>query len=147
MPFVVLFFDSLFFVQSDFGMDVSGSSHALVVAAPAARAPSTVRRTSRPSATARRKNLASAAVTPGLSKNRTRVVRSLNDRKLMNWLRQSIIKLEAEVKTKQATIDELHARPAPSTEREMYLLSEIELIGRQFESEYSILCLCLTVTL
>ena len=79
-------------------MDVSGSSHDLVVAAPAARASSAVRRAKRPSTTARRKSLTAVAATPGLSKNRTRVVRSLNDRKLMNWLRQSIIKLEAEVK-------------------------------------------------
>ena len=137
----MLSIDSLFFVQSDFGMDVSGASHALVVATPA------VRRTRRSSATARRKSLTAVVVTPGPLRNRTRAVRSLNDRKLMNWLRQSIIKLEAEVKAKQVTIDELHARPAPSTEREMYLLSEIELIGRQFESEYSTLCLFLSVTL
>ena len=58
--------------------------------------------------------------------------------------RSTIIRLEAEIKAKQATIDELHARPAPSTEREMYLLSEIEMIGRQFESEYSTLCRFLT---
>ena len=138
MPFAFPFFDSLFFVQSDFGMDVSGSSHDLVVAAPAARASSAVRRTSRPSATARRRTLTSTAATSGSSSNRTRAVRSLNDRKLITWMRQSIVKLEEVVKTQQAKIDELNARPAPSTEREMYLLSEIELIGRQFESEYSI---------
>ena len=119
-------------------MDVSGSSHDLVVAAPAARASSAVRRTSRTSATARRRTLTSTAATPSSSSNRTRAVRSLNDRKLINWMRQSIVKLEEVVKTKQSKIDELNARPAPSTEREMYLLSEIELIGRQFESEYSI---------
>ena len=94
----MLFIDSLFFVQSDFGMDVSGASHALVVAALAARTSSAVRRARRPSATARRKSLTAVTVIPGPSKNRTRVVRSLNDRKLMNWLRQSIIKLEEEVK-------------------------------------------------
>ena len=111
-------------------MDVSGSSHDLVVAAPAARASSAVRRTSCRSATARRRTLTSTAATPGSSSNRTRVVRSLNDRKLINWMRQSIVKLEEVVKTKQSKIDELNARPAPSTEREMYQLSEIELIGR-----------------
>ena len=81
------------------------------------------------------------------SGNRVRSVRSRNDSKLINWMRQTIIRLEAEIKAKQATIDELHARPAPSTEREMYLLSEIEMIGRQFESEYSTLCLFLAATL
>ena len=119
-------------------MDVSGSSHDLVVAAPAARASSAIRRTSRLSATVRRVTCASTTAIPGSSSNRTRAVRSLNDRKLINWMPHSIVKLEEVVKTKQAKIDELNARPAPSTEREMYLLSEIELIGRQFESEYSI---------
>ena len=84
VPFVFPFFDSLFFVQSDFGMDVSGLSHDLVVAAPAARASSAARRTSRPSATARRRTLTSTAATPGSSSNRTRAVRSLNDQKLIN---------------------------------------------------------------
>ena len=49
------FFDSLSFIHSDFGMDVSGSSHALVVAAPAAQASSASRRTTHPSTTARRR--------------------------------------------------------------------------------------------
>ena len=120
-------------------MDVSGSSHDLVVAAPAVRASSAVKRTSRLAATVRRVTRASTAATPGSSGNRARAVRSLNDRKLINWMRQSIVKLEAGVKAKQAKIDELNARPTPSTEREMYLLSEIELIGRQFESEYSVI--------
>ena len=128
-------------------MDVSGSSHDLVVAAPAARASSAVRRTGRPSATVRRVTRASTNATPGSSSNRARAVRSLNDRKLINWMRQSIVKLEEVVKTKQAKIDELNARPAPSTEREMYLLSEIELIGRQFEIKYSITRLFFTVHL
>ena len=135
--FVFPFFDSLSFIQSAFGMDVSGSSHALVVAAPAARASIASRRTARPSTTARHRVRSSTAVTPGLSINRARAVRSLNDQKLITWMRQSIIKLEEAVKSKQAKIDELRARPAPSTEREMYLLSEIEMIGRQLESEYS----------
>ena len=81
-------------------MDVSGASHALMVAPPATRASSTVRRAKRSSATAGRKSLTAVVATPGPSKSRTRVVRSLNDRKLMNWLRQSIIKLEAEIKAK-----------------------------------------------
>ena len=119
-------------------MDVSGSSHALVTAAPTARASTASKRTARPSTTARRRVCPSTAATPRSSINRTRAVCSLNDRKLITWMRQSIIKLEEAVKSKQAKIDELNARPAPSTEREMYLLSEIELIGRLFESEYSI---------
>ena len=51
-------------------------------------------------------------------------------------MRQRIIDLEKVVKTKQAEIDKLKARPAPSFERELCLLSKIKLIGRQLESEY-----------
>ena len=128
-------------------MDVSGSSHDLVVAAPAVRASAAIKRTSRLARTVRRVARASPAATSGSSGNRVRSVRSRNDSKLINWMRQSIVKLEADVKSKQAKIDELNARPAPSTEREMYLLSEIEMIGRQFESEYSLVWLLLTVHL
>ena len=110
-------------------MDVSGSSQALVIAAPTVRASTAARRTTYPSTSARRRVRSSTALTSGLSTQRPRVVRSRNDQKLITWMRQCIINLEKVVKTKQAKIGELNARPAPSTEREMYLLSEIELIG------------------
>ena len=137
VPFTFPFFDSLSFIQSDFGLDVSGLSQALVIAAPTARASTSARRTTYPSTSARRRVRSSTTATSGSLTQRTRVVRSRNDQKLITWIRQCIINLEKVVKTKQAKIDELNARPAPSTERELYLLSEIELIGRQFESEYS----------
>ena len=147
MRLCILLFDSLLFIHSDFGMDVTASSHELVIAAPPVRTSAVVKRTSRLTGVVWRVVRASPSEASGSSGNRVRSVRSRNDSKLINWMRQTIIKLEAEVKTKQAKIDELHARPAPSTEREMYLLSEIEMIGRQFESEYSTLCLFLAVTL
>ena len=128
-------------------MDVSGSSHELVVATPPVLPSVAVKRTSRLSGIIRRVARASPAAASRSSGNRVRSIRSRNDQKLINWMRQTIIKLEAEVKTKQAKIDELNARPAPFTEREMYLLSEIELIDRQFESEYSPVWLLLTVHL
>ena len=87
VPFVFPFFDSLLFVQSDFGMDLSGSSHDLVTAAPTARASTASRRTSHPSTTARRRTRTSTAAASGLSNNRVRAVRSLNDRKLITWMR------------------------------------------------------------
>ena len=110
---VLLSFDPLPFTQSDFGMDVGRSSQALVIAAPAV-----------------------TTVAPKLSTRRTRVTRSRNDQRMITWMRQRIIDLEKFMKTKQAEVDKLKARPTSSTERELYLLSEIELIGRQFESEY-----------
>ena len=147
MCLCILLFDFLLLIQNDFGMDVNASSHELVVAAPPIRVSAAVKRTRRLAGLVRRVNRTSPAVASASSGNRARSVRSRNDSKLINWMRQTIIRLEAEVKTKQAKIDELNARPAPSTEREMYLLSEIEMIGRQFESEYSPVCLLLTVPL
>ena len=123
-------FDSLSFAQSDFGMDVSGSSRALVISAPTARASTAATCNAR----------ASTAATPRLSTRRTRVTRSRNDQRMIMWMRQHIIDLEKVVKTEQAEIDKLKARPAPSSERELYLLSEIELIGQQLESEYLEAC-------
>ena len=134
--FTFPFLDSLSFTQSDFGMDVSGSSRALVIAAPTARALTAAMRTARTSSASKRTARSATAAAPGLSTRRNRVVRSRNDQKMITWMRQCIVNLEKVVKTKQAKIDELNARPAPSSKRELYLLSEIELIGRQFESEY-----------
>ena len=116
-------------------MDITASSRELVVAPPRTRSSAAIKSTSRLAGVVHRVSESSL--------NRVRSVRSRNDSKLINWMRQTIIRLEAEIKEKQAIIDELHARPAPSTEREMYLLSEIEMIGRQFESEYSTHCLFL----
>ena len=73
---------------------------------------------------------AATAGTPRMSTSRTRVTRSRNDQRMITWMRQHIIDLEKLMKTKQAEIDKMKARPAPSTERELYLLSEIELISR-----------------
>ena len=44
------------------------------------------------------------------------------------------------MKAKQAELDKLKAWSAPSTQRELYLLSEIELISRQLDSEYLSTC-------
>ena len=114
-------FDSLFFAHSDFGMEVSGSSRALVIAAPTARASTAATRTAR----------TLTAATPKFSTRRTRVTHSCNDQWMITWMRQCIINLDKIVKTKHAKIDELNARPVPSSKRKLYLLSEIELIGRQ----------------
>ena len=92
---------------------------------------------SQPSATAAR---AATAATPRMSTRRTRLTRSRNDQRMITWMRQRIIDLEKLMKTKQAEIDKMKARPAPSTERELYLLSEIELISQQLDSEYLETC-------
>ena len=120
VSFSFLSFDSLPLTQSDFGMDVGGPRQPSATVAPAARAVT--------------------AATPRMSTRRTRVTRSRNDQRMITWMRQCIIDLEKLMKTKQAEIDKMKARPAPSTERELYLLSEIELISRQLDSEYLETC-------
>ena len=77
--FAFPFLDSLSFTQSDFGMDVSGSSRALVIAVPTARASTAARRTARTSSSSKRTARSSTAATPELLIRRTRVVRSRND--------------------------------------------------------------------
>ena len=96
-------------------MDVGGPSQPSATTAPAARA--------------------ATAATPRMSTRHTRVTRNRNDQRMITWMRQRIIDLKKLMKTKQTEIDKLKARPALSTEHELYLLSEIELIGRQLESE------------
>ena len=81
--FTFSFLDSLSFTQSDFGMDVSGSSRALVIPAPTARASIVARHTAHISSASKRTACSSTAVTPGLSTRRTHVVRSRNDQKMI----------------------------------------------------------------
>ena len=116
----LLSFDSLPFTQSAFGMDVGGSNQPIATAALAAHT--------------------ATAATPRLLTRYSHVTRSQNDQRMIMWMRQRIIDLEKLMKTKQTEIDKLKARPAPSTERELYLLSETELISPQLESEYLEIC-------
>ena len=109
-PSFLLAFDSLLLKQTDVGMDAGGPSQP---------------DTPTSSVAARR-----------MSSRCSRVTRSRNDQRIIVWMRQRIVDLEKLMKAKQAELDQLKARPAPSTERELYLLNEIELISRQLDSEY-----------
>jgi len=61
--------------------------------------------------------------------------RSRNDQRIISWMRNRIVELEKKLKDSQRELDQLRARPAPSTEREQYLLSEMDLICRQLECQ------------
>ena len=68
---------------------------------------------------------------------RLHITQSRYNQKIISWMRQHIVDLEKSMKVKQAELDQPRVRPAPSTEHELYVLSEMELIYRQLESEYS----------
>ena len=106
-----LAFDSLPLKQTDMGMDSGGADRPEALTAP--------------------------AVTHRMASRHPRVTRSRNDQKLISWMRQQIVDLEKLMKAKQVELDHLRTRLAPSTERELYLLSKMELIYLQLESECS----------
>ena len=60
-----------------------------------------------------------------------------NDNKVNGYTRNRIGKLEQELRSAQSELDILRARPAPATQREDYVLGEMELVNRQLECKYS----------
>ena len=53
----------------------------------------------------------------------------------MSWMKTRIVNLERELKDVRAELDVERARSAPSSEREDYLIGELDLINRQLECE------------
>ena len=51
----------------------------------------------------------------------------------MSYMKTRIMKLEKELKDAHGELDALKSRPAPSSEREDYLIGELDLINRQLE--------------
>jgi len=60
----------------------------------------------------------------------------------MKYLRNRVVKLEQDLKAAQREIERLHSRPALATERESYVLGEMELANRQLECEYESCFIC-----
>ena len=62
----------------------------------------------------------------------------------MAWMKTRIVNLERELKDVRAALDAEKARAAPSSEREDYLIGELDLINQMFECGYTrpILRLC-----
>ena len=53
----------------------------------------------------------------------------------MAWMKTRIVNLERELKDVRAALDTERARAAPSSEREDYLIGELDLINQMFECE------------
>ena len=70
----------------------------------------------------------------------------MNDQKIMDYLQQKLSELTRELKETQDAYAELQSRPSPTTEREAFLLEELERVNLQLEcktlfgSSRSILC-------
>ena len=60
-----------------------------------------------------------------------------NDARVMEYMKTRCVRLERELKSAQRELDMLKMRPAPATQREDYVLGEMELVNRQLECEYS----------
>jgi len=59
-----------------------------------------------------------------------------NDAKVMAYMKSRVVKLEQDLKSARNELSVLKARPALATQREDYVLGEMELINRQLDCEY-----------
>ena len=60
-----------------------------------------------------------------------------NDARVMAYMKARVVKLEQELKDAQRDLDLRRARPALATQREKYVLGEMDLVNRQLECECS----------
>ena len=59
--------------------------------------------------------------------------RSVNDQKIMDYLQQKLSDVKGELTEAQDTYVELQSRPSPTSEREAFLLEELEKVNLQLE--------------
>ena len=59
-----------------------------------------------------------------------------NDAKVMEFMKTKFVKMEQDLKSAQNELRLLKMRPALATQREDYVLGEMELVNRQLECEY-----------
>ena len=57
----------------------------------------------------------------------------MNDQKIMDYLQQKLSEVTREPKETQDAYAELQSRPSPTTEREAFLLEELERVNLQLE--------------
>ena len=57
----------------------------------------------------------------------------MNDQKIMDYLQQKLSEVTRELKETQDAYAELQSRPSPTTEREAFLLEELERVNLQLE--------------
>ena len=61
----------------------------------------------------------------------------MNDQKLIEYLTQKFTAMEAELKETKASLADLQSRPSPSTERELFLLAELDKVNLQLECKFT----------
>ena len=64
-----------------------------------------------------------------------------NDAAVMRYMKARVAKLEQELKSAQSELDRMRARPALPTQREDYVLGEMEIVNRQLECKHDCLAL------
>ena len=60
----------------------------------------------------------------------------VNDAKVMEFMKAKFVKMEQELKSTQDELNRLRMRPALATQREDYVLGEMDLVNRQLECEF-----------
>ena len=75
----------------------------------------------------------SSSQAPITSRSQGQVV---NDAKVMEVMKGKFVRMEQDLKDAQAELNRLRARPALSTQREDYVLGEMELVNRQLECKF-----------
>ena len=58
-----------------------------------------------------------------------------NDAKVMEYMKTRVVRLEQELKSAQRELNMLKMRLAPATQREDYVLGEMDLVNRQLDCE------------
>ena len=53
--------------------------------------------------------------------------------RVSGWLQDKVDRLEGELARANREIDRLHSRPAPASDRENYIIGEMDFINRQLE--------------
>ena len=60
----------------------------------------------------------------------------VNDAKVMEFMNAKFVRMEQDLKDAQAELSRLRDRPALATQREDYVLREMELVNRQLECKF-----------
>ena len=60
-----------------------------------------------------------------------------NDAKVMEYMKTRVVRLEQDLKSAQSELNMLKMRPALATQREDYVLVEMDLVNRQLDCEYN----------
>ena len=60
----------------------------------------------------------------------------INDAKVMEYMKANHVEMKQELKNAQAELNRLRTRPALATQRERYVLGEMDLVNRQLDCEF-----------